>query len=74
MALIGYLMRVIDDTLDLRENPHAALLMVLVFPLLASPEGDIAGVLPGLPAVVLLWLAAVRVTFRRRGATHPLAG
>lgn len=65
MFLLGCLMRVLDDVLDVRESPPAALLVLPLWPVLATPEGTFTGIWVGLPSVVLLWLAVTAVTFRR---------
>ena len=65
MFLLGVGMRVLDGALDLRGNAHAVLLVVLLFPLLVKGEVGWVALISGLPSTVLVWLVAVRVTFRR---------
>jgi hypothetical protein len=74
MFLLGCLMRVVDDVLDARANPHAALLLVLVLPTLAHAEGGFVSTLTVLPGLVLTWLAVTAVTFRRKSARPRDAG
>ena len=38
MAILGWLMRFLDEVLDVCESPHAALLLVLLWPTLATPK------------------------------------
>jgi hypothetical protein len=66
LAILGCLMRVTDDVLDVRASVYSALLIVLVCPILASPEGDITSILPGMPGILLVWLAVVAAAFPRR--------
>jgi hypothetical protein len=65
MLALGWLMRVLDDVLDLRMYPHAALLVLLLWPVLATPEGTFTGILLSLPGLVLTWLAVTAVSFSR---------
>ena len=72
MAILGWLMRFLDEVLDVCESPHAALLLVLLWPTLATPEGTFAGILLALPSLTLTWLAVMVFTFRRqRTAAQP---
>ena len=64
MLLLGCLMRVADEVLEIG-SPHAALLVLLVWPVLATPEGSFVNMLEPLPGLVVLWLAAIAVSFRR---------
>jgi hypothetical protein len=65
MFALGWLVRVLDDVLDVRVSPHAALLVLLLWPVLATPEGTFTGTLLGLPGLLFTWLAITVVTFRR---------
>jgi hypothetical protein len=66
MAILGWLIRVLDEVIDVRESPQTALLVVLLWPTLATPEGTFAGVLLALPSLTLTWLAVTVFTFRRQ--------
>ncbi len=66
MFLLGCGIRVLDDVLDIRASTHAALLVLLLFPDLVKGEDDWVGLLAGLPAVVLTWLAVVAFSFARQ--------
>ena len=60
--------------LDVRGNPHAALLFILLFPVLVNPENDWAGMLALIPGIVLVWLLAIFLTFGKNpdtGAATP---
>jgi hypothetical protein len=65
MAFLGWLMRVADDVLDVFRRPHAVLLVLLLWPVLAAPEGSFTTTLAVLPGLVLTWLAVTAVAFRR---------
>lgn len=67
MFLLGALLRLLDDCLDVRANPHALFLILLLFPSLVTAEQDWITLLAGIPATIALWLFAVSVTFGRRG-------
>jgi hypothetical protein len=68
MFLLGCLVRLLDESLDVRVNPHAVFLVLLFFPTLVKSEDDWISMMAGIPATVLLWLVAVSLTFRRRSA------
>ena len=66
MFLLGCGVRLLDDVLDVRTNPQAIFLVLLLFPALVKGESDWVTLLAGLPATVLIWLLTVSMTFRRR--------
>jgi len=68
MLALGWLMRAADQSLNVRASPQAALLIVLLWPVLATPEGTFTGIMLALPSVTLTWLAVISVTFRRQRA------
>jgi hypothetical protein len=68
MAFLGWLMRVLDDVLDVRRYPQAALLVLLLWPVLAAPEGSFTTTLAVLPGLVLTWLVISAAVFRRQPA------
>jgi threonine/homoserine/homoserine lactone efflux protein len=53
--------------LDATENPHAIVLLLLLFPEIIKGEQDWADLLVGIPATVLLWLLVTALVFRRKG-------
>jgi len=69
MFLFGCGIRLLDDALDVRDNPHAILLILLLFPSLVMSEQDWITLLAAIPPFVLLWLFTVAVTFRRQPTT-----
>ena len=64
MAFLGWLMRILDDVLDVRRYPHAALLVLLLWPVLAAPESSFTAMLAVVPGLVLTWLAVTALAFR----------
>lgn len=66
MFVLGWVVRILDDVLDVRANPQANFLVLLLFPLLVKGEVDWQAILAGLPAIIAVWLFAVAVTFRSR--------
>jgi hypothetical protein len=68
MFLLGCLVRLLDEVIDLRRNPHALFLVLLFFPTLVKGEDDWTSTVAGIPATVMFWLLAVALTFRRRSA------
>lgn len=66
MFLLGCGVRLLDDVMDVRGNPHSVFLFLLLFPTLVKQEDDWVGMLAGLPATLLIWLLAIWLTFRKR--------
>ena len=66
MLFLGCAIRLLDDVLDVRENPHAVFLVLLLFPVLVKSETDWITLLAGIPSTLLVWLLAVALTFRPR--------
>jgi len=66
MFIFGGVVRLLDDVLDIRENPHAIFLVLLLFPNLVMGESDYVTLIASMPATVLTWLLAISLTFRAR--------
>jgi hypothetical protein len=66
MFLLGCGVRLLDLVFDVRSNPHAVLLVLLVFPDVILGEADWATMLAGIPGTICLWVLAVCLTFRAR--------
>src|SRR5262249_35250093 len=73
MFLLGCGARFLDDSLDVRGSPHAAVLFVLLFPTLVNQEADWTGMLALIPGTLLVWVVAIYLTVgrKRRGAAWP---
>ena len=67
MFLLGCGVRLLDDVLDVRSNPHAIFLVLLLFPTLVTGEQDWATFLASIPATLLVWLSATALAFQPRG-------
>jgi hypothetical protein len=67
MFLLGCATRFLDDVMDVRGNPHSIFLFLLLFTSLVKQEDDFVGMLAGIPGILLVWLFAVYVIFRRKG-------
>ena len=65
MFLLGCAVRLLDDQFDVRTNPHAILLVLLVFPLLVIGENDWSTILSSIPSAAFVWLLAIFITFGR---------
>jgi hypothetical protein len=63
MFLLGCLVRLLDGVLDVRASPHAAFLLLLLFPVLVPGEADWVTLLAGIPVTIAAWLLAVTVAF-----------
>ncbi len=66
MLVLGCGIRLLDDVLDVRANPHAVFLVLFLFPSLVMSEQDWITLLAGIPPLVLVWLLTVALAFRRR--------
>jgi hypothetical protein len=64
MFLVGCGIRILDDVLDIRDNPHAIFLVLLLFPNFVQGELDWTSLVAGLPATLFVWLLAIRLAFR----------
>ena len=65
MFLLGCGVRFLDDVMDVCGNPHSVFLFLLLFPSLVKQEDDWMGTLAGIPGMLLVWLFATYLTFRR---------
>jgi hypothetical protein len=63
MLLFGCGIRLLDDVLDVRANPHALFLVLLLFPSLVSGEQDWLSILSSIPATIFVWIVAIYITF-----------
>jgi hypothetical protein len=75
MFFLGCLIRVLDDVLDVRD-PRAALLVLVLFPVLVKAEADWTETLAAIPGLILVWLVVTAMTFRRAdesACAHPVA-
>lgn len=66
MAVLGCTVRLMDNSLDIRKNPHAILLILLLFPSVVVAESGWVAIFSGLPSTLFVWLLAVAVAFRIR--------
>jgi threonine/homoserine/homoserine lactone efflux protein len=66
MFLLGCGVRFLDDVMDVRENPHAVFLVLLLFPVLVKNEVDWVLLLLSIPGIVVIWVLAVALIFRKR--------
>jgi hypothetical protein len=65
MLLFGAGMRLLDDVIDVRENPHVIYLVILLFPSLVRGEYDWQSIVSAIPGTVVVWLLAIALTFRK---------
>jgi hypothetical protein len=68
MFLLGCLVRLLDEFIDVRRNPHSIFLLLLFFPTLVKSEDDWSSTLAGFPTTIAFWLLAVSLAFRRQPA------
>lgn len=66
MFLLGCGVKLLDKVLDVRSNPHAIFLVLLLFPMLVKNEDDWGTMIASIPSTILIWLVAVALTFRRQ--------
>lgn len=67
--MLGWLVRVADDALDVRD-PRGALLLPL-WPVLADPEGSYTGMLAVLPGLILTWIVVTTAALCRPLVREP---
>ena len=68
MFLLGCIVRLFDDVLDVRTNPHAIFLVILLFPDLVKDEGGWVSTITDIPVAIFIWLICLLLTFRLRKA------
>jgi hypothetical protein len=66
MFVGGCGIRILDETTDLRRSVHGAFLILLLFPEIVLSGSDCATLLAGIPGTLLLWLAVIAASFKRR--------
>jgi hypothetical protein len=66
MFLLGCGVRLLDDVMDVYGRPDCVFLFLLLFPSLVKQESDWVETLAGIPAILLIWLFATYLTFRKR--------
>jgi hypothetical protein len=64
MLLFGCLLRLVDDAADIRDNPHAIFLILLLFPVIVEGQASWLTTLSSIPEDVLFFIFAVCITFR----------
>ena len=69
MFLIGCLARLFDDVMDVHASPHCIFLFLLLYPILVAQEEDWTQLIANIPGVLLVWLFATYLTFRKRKRT-----
>ncbi len=69
MFLIGCGIRLLDDILDVRLNPHSIFLVLLLFSILVEGQNDWQTILGTIPATSFVWLLSVALTFGARRST-----
>jgi hypothetical protein len=66
MFLLGCGVRFLDDVMDVHGNPHCMFLFLLLFPVVVLQEEGWAATVAGVPGMLLIWLFATYLTFRKR--------
>jgi len=71
MFLFGCAIRILDEVADLSRSVHGMFLIILLFPGIVEAGSDFATLLAGIPALILLWLVVVTLSFTKR--TDPVS-
>jgi len=71
MFMVGIALRAIDDGLKAQTNPHGALMIVLIAPLVVKQEMDVPGFLAGIPIIILTWVMCTWLVFRPADGDPP---
>jgi hypothetical protein len=66
MFVVGCLVRLADDVIDIRSDIHGIFLILLFFPPLVRGEYDWESIMSAIPSSLVVWLLAVALTFRPR--------
>lgn len=73
MLIFGCGVRLLDEVLDIHADPHAILLIILLFPSIVNSEIDWVSLVAGIPATIFIWVLATFLIFRPRspGLSQP---
>lgn len=69
MFLLGLGIRLLDDVLDIRANPHFTFPLILLFPTIVGGEKDFVSIPVGVVQMLVISWLAVCLTFRPRQLT-----
>ena len=69
MFVFGCAVRLLDDVLDVRRDPYAAFLVLLLFPNRVGGEQDWEAIVAAIPTTIFIWLLCVVIAFRVRRRT-----
>ena len=69
MFVFGCAVRLLDDVLNVRRDPHAVFLVLLLFPSLVGGEQDWEAIVAAIPTTISIWLLCVVIAFRVRRRT-----
>jgi hypothetical protein len=65
MSLLGCVTRLLDDVLDIFENPQVIFLLLLLYPSVVVAESGWVAIFSGIPLTIIVWVFAVAIAFRQ---------
>ena len=68
MLIVGLATRALDEALDVKNNLHGALFLVLVLSVIVKQEMDAASFLSAVPSFIISWVLGAHLIFER---SHP---
>lgn len=66
MFLLGCGVRLLDNVVDIRKNPHMIFLVLILFPTVVVAESGWVAIFASIPSSLFIWLLSVALTFRAR--------
>lgn len=66
MFVLGCFVRLLDNVMNIRENPHTIFLVLILYPNVVVAESGWTVIFTLIPSTLFIWLLAVALTFRAR--------
>jgi hypothetical protein len=66
MFILGCGVRLFDNAMNIRENPHSIFLVLILFPAVVVAESGWVSIFTGITSTLSIWLLSVAITFRAR--------
>ncbi len=66
MFILGCGVRLLDNAMNIRENPHTVFLVLILFPTLVVAESGWVAIFSGILSTIFIWVLSVAIAFRPR--------
>lgn len=65
MCALGLGIRLLDDVLDIRDNPRTIFLILPLFPTIVAGESDWGTMIASVPGIIVMWIIVVSMSFAK---------